>query len=128
MGAAPAIGDDVPTTEPEGRPMFAASAAQDRAPWYVDALNKYGVPSAAMAVLLYFLIFTVSEGQRTIIANQANEMKAVQANTAALAAMMEAMARHHQSAIANTRFLGAMCFNSARTEQERQRCQDAAFK
>lgn len=99
----------------------------ESAPWYVDVLNRWGIPTVFALVLLYFLIVTIGDGQKALQATQLNLLQSIESEHAAMLELTQLFDRHHSAALANTRFLGALCFNSARSDAERQRCQTATF-
>lgn len=100
----------------------------DHIPWYVDVLNRWGIPTVFAGVLLYFFIVTMADGQKAIAKSQEVIIDSIMKNNLAMASLIDNLAHHQASTVANTRFLGAMCFNTATSEQARARCQDAAFK
>lgn len=97
----------------------------ERAPWYVRAFVRIGMPTSFAAILLWYLLTNVTgllqqskesalrieSTQSTIISNQQKIIE--------LLAVAE-----RNTSVLNYRWLAAVCYNTAQTDAERVRCRE----
>ncbi len=95
------------------------------APWYISFLIRVGVPTSFASVLLWFLLTNVTGALNyhgEILQMLASTDQTVVRNQETITKMLSEQSRTTEATI---RFLSVMCYNSAQTDVERERCSNA---
>ena len=91
-------------------------------PWYVQFIRREGISTAFAAILLAFVLTSVFKSLQT---SAAADIAVTQSHTIILemqARILQILNDHNEVTQETTRVLQALCYNSASTPLEVQRC------
>ena len=89
----------------------------DKAPWYVRAFIRVGVPTAFSAILLWYFLSNVTGRLESVIIGQQRDRETSAIIVQNQARIIELLASNAQNVQANARLLTALCINSARSPE-----------